>query len=169
MITFKDFFKKHLAFNLLALILPCFLFVLGYYFIPKGYAHWTPFHPMILFITISIIGLLGLIVFLNLVLISKTKNKKIVSLIFFYIFFFIYLLGYYFVEYFIFDKKWGFIADISSQDHPSNPRWIDDCLYTILAPSFVTAFVAVGVILFTVYFIQSARKNKQQATDTTTV
>ena len=168
MITFKDFFKKHLAFNLLALILPCFLFVLGYYFIPKGYAHWTPFHPMILFITISIIGLLGLIVFLNLILISKTKNKKIVSLIFFYIFFFIYLLGYYFVEYFIFDKKWGFIADIT-QENSSLTHKITDCLYTILAPSFVTVFVAVGVIIFTVYFIQSARKNKQQATDTTTV
>lgn len=166
--TFKDFFKKHLALNLLALILPCSLFVLGFFLIPQGYVDYSGFHPMNLFLAFAILSVYGLVFFTNGIFVAKTRAKKITAIIFVYISFITYLIAFYFIELLIFQKDWGFIPDISSQDHPSNPRWIDDALYTVLAPSFVTVFVIVGVIIFTVYLIKSAKKNKQQKTDTTT-
>ncbi len=167
MITFKDFFKKHLAFNLLALVLPISLFILGFFLVPQGYIDYSGFHPMNLFLALAILSICGLVLFTNGIFIAKSKTKKITAIIFVYISFIAYLIAFYFIELLIFHKKWGFIADIT-QENSSLAHKITDCLYTILAPSFVTVFVAVGVIIFTVYFIQSARKNKQQATDTTT-
>lgn len=166
MITFKDFFKKHLAFNLLALVLPISLFILGFFLVPKGYGKWD-IDPAKLGYSLNIIAILAIIFTLNSYFVSKTTAKKITSIIIFYIAFALYLLAYFFIAYSIFAPKVGFIADIT-QENSSLTHKITDCLYTILAPSFVTVFVAVGVIIFTVYFIQSARKNKQQATETTT-
>lgn len=169
MITFKDFFKKHLAFNLLALVLPISLFILGFFLVPQGYGKWD-IDPTKLGYFLNIVAIIGIVLFVNLFLTSNTIAKKVTFTIIIYIAFALYFLAYFFIAYSIFAPKVGFIADINYQEYPPDkPRWIEDCLYTILAPSFVTVFVAVGVIIFTVYFIQSARKNKQQATETTTV
>ena len=165
--TFKDFFKKHLALNLLALVLPITVYSLAYSLIPNTYTHWEPFHPVILFITLSIVGIIGLVFLLNIILCAKNKSKKIVTIIFFYLAFALYLIGYYFIEYFNFHKELGFLNKVMRPTFP-HPEWITDALYTILAPSFVTVFVIVGVIIFTVYLIKFAKKNKQQKTDTTT-
>ena len=165
MITFKDFFSiKTIIFSI-----PIFLYFFAYFLIPYGYTQWKPFHPMAIAISVALIGLISSFIFFNAQAKAKTKGKKIIFLLFLYLGFIVYFIGYGMVQFTIFSQKYGFIADINYQEYPPDkPRWIEDCLYTVLAPSFVTVFVAVGVIIFTVYFIQSARKNKQQATDTTT-
>ena len=163
MITFKDFFSiKTIIFSI-----PIFLYFFAYFLIPYGYTQWKPFHPMAIAISVALIGLISSFIFFNAQAKAKTKGKKIIFLLFLYLGFIVYFIGYGMVQFTIFSQKYGFIADIT-QENSSLAHKITDCLYTILAPSFVTVFVAVGVIIFTVYFIQSARKNKQQATETTT-
>lgn len=166
--TFKKFFSiKTVIFSI-----PIFLYFFAYFLIPHGYTKWEPFHPMAIAISVAILGLVGSTIFFNAQIKAQTKTKKIIFLLLLYVSFTVYFIGYGMVQFTIFSKKFGFIADIT-QENSSLTYKITDCLYTILAPSFVTVFVAVGVILFTVYLIQSARKNKQnkqqQATETTTV
>lgn len=161
--TFKDFFKKHLAFNLLAIILPCFLFILGFFLVPQGYGKWD-IDPAKLGYFLNIIAIIGIVVFVNLFLTSNTIAKKITFTIVIYIAFALYFLAYFFVAYSIFAPQVGFIADIM-QENSSKTHLITDCLYTVLAPSFVTVFIAVGVIIFTVYLIKSTLKSKKQPLD----
>lgn len=166
MSTFKEFFKKHLALNLLAIILPSFIYFIGFLLIPQGYGIYEPIHPMALFIILAILSILGLVLFTNGIFVAKSKGKKIAAIIFVFISFITYLIAFLYVELLIFHKDWGFIADINYQDHPSNPRWIEDCLYTVLAPSFVTVFIIIAAIIFTVYLIKSYKDNKEQSKTT---
>lgn len=119
---------------------------------------------MVIAISVAIIGLVSSFIFFNAQDKAKTKSKKIIFLFFLYVSFATYFIGYGMVQFTIFSKEYGFIADIM-QENSSKTHLITDCLYTVLAPSFVTVFIAVGVIIFTVYLIKSTLKSKKQPLD----
>ena len=162
--TFKDFFKKHLALNLLLVIIPTFLQILLPFLYPtEAIQKWTLIVPYFVTSPIAIIANLSIILLFNIIISSKQQDRIIMC----YIAISIIIGG------FIFFNILHFIASfmdidwfIRLQDQISISSEL--FILWIFTGIISTISIVIACIFFIRTHLQLHKQNKQQKTDTTT-